>query len=167
MQRIITIISTILTTMNLQAQHPTIAADVHSHIVTKEYMDYLRANHADMEDGYPLPDWSAEEHLRFMDDAGIAWSVLTMPSPQPFFEDAQEAAKIIRSVNDEAWRTREKYPDRFRFCAAVPLPDVNLAIEESRLCARHAESRRYQTGDQQPRAISRRPCARTADASAQ
>lgn len=131
MQRIIIIISAILTTMNLQAQHPTIPADVHSHIVTKEYMDYLRANHADMEDGYPLPDWSAEEHLRFMDDAGIAWSVLTMPSPQPFFEDAHEAAKIIHSVNEVAWRTREKYPDRFKFCAAVPLPDVNLAIEEA------------------------------------
>ena len=101
MRRIITIISAILATMNLQAQRATIAADVHSHIVTKEYMDYLRANRADMEDGYPLPDWSAEEHLRFMDDAGIAWSVLTMPSPQPYFGDAHEAAKIIRSVNEE------------------------------------------------------------------
>ncbi len=104
MQRIITTILAILITMNLQARHPTGLADVHSHIVTKKYMDYLRANNADMEDGYPLPAWSAEEHLRFMNDAGIAWSVLTMPSPQPFFGDAREAAKVIRSVNEEAWR---------------------------------------------------------------
>ncbi len=69
MQRIITTILAILITMNLQAQHPTRPADVHSHIVTKEYMDYLRANNADMEDGYPLPAWSAEEHLGFMNDA--------------------------------------------------------------------------------------------------
>lgn len=117
--------------MSSKAQQQAAPADVHAHIVTKEYMDYLRANHAEMEDGYPLPAWSAEEHLRFMDEAGIAWSVLTMPSPQPYFGDAQEAAGVIRSVNEEAWRTREQYPDRFKFCAAVPLPDVNLAIEEA------------------------------------
>jgi len=117
--------------MNLQAQQPVAPADIHSHIVTKKYTDYLYANNADMEDGYPLPAWSAEEHLRFMDEAGIAWSVLTMPSPQPFFGNAQEAAKIIRSINEEAWRTREQYPDRFKFCAALPLPDVDLAIEEA------------------------------------
>lgn len=106
-------------------------ADVHSHIVTQEYMDYLRANNADMEDGYPLPSWSAEDHLQFMDNAGIEWSVLTMPSPQPYFGDAEEAARVIRSVNEEAYRTREKYPERFRFCAALPLPDVDMAIREA------------------------------------
>ncbi len=117
--------------MNLHAQQRIAPSDVHSHIVTKEYTDYLRAGKADMEDGYPLPEWSAKDHIRFMDDAGIAWSVITMPSPQPYFGDALESAKIIRFVNEEARLTREKYPNRFKFCASLPLPDVNLAIEEA------------------------------------
>lgn len=69
MQQIITTILAILITMNLQAQHPIRPADVHPHIETKKYMDYLRANNAEMKDGYPLPAWSTEEHLGFMNNA--------------------------------------------------------------------------------------------------
>lgn len=86
MQRIITILLTISTIMSSKAQQQAAPADVHAHIVTKEYMDYLRANHAEMEDGYPLPAWSAEEHLRFMDEAGIARPV-AMCRKEPMQED--------------------------------------------------------------------------------
>ena len=72
--------------MSSKAQQQAAPADVHTHIVTKEYMDYLRANHAEMEDGYPLPAWSAEEHLRFMDEAGIARPA-AMCRKEPMRED--------------------------------------------------------------------------------
>lgn len=43
--------------MNSFAQQ---VVDVHSHIVTIDYMNALKRHHAEMDDGYPLPEWSVE-----------------------------------------------------------------------------------------------------------
>ncbi len=110
------------------AQQPV---DVHSHIVTPEYLDALGRHGALMEDGYPLPSWSAEKHLQFMAQAGIDWSVLSMPSPHPYFGNVKESQKIIRSINEAAAKTKAKYPEKFKFCASLPLPDVESAIAEA------------------------------------
>lgn len=105
--------------------------DVHSHIVTNDYMQMLKKHGAEMEDGYPLPTWSVEKHLEFMEEAGIEMSVLTMPSPQPFFGDVEESSRCIRSINEESARVKAAYPDKFLFCASLPLPDVKAAIREA------------------------------------
>ena len=47
------------------------AIDIHSHIMTDEYLNYLSDNNALMEDGYPLPSWDEKSHLAFMDSTGI------------------------------------------------------------------------------------------------
>lgn len=62
----------------MTAQSTIPAIDVHSHVVTEEYLKYLGENNALMEDGYPLPSWDEESHLAFMDSAGIERSVLTL-----------------------------------------------------------------------------------------
>lgn len=105
--------------------------DVHSHIITEEYMQMLRKHGAELEDGYPLPQWSVEKHLAFMQEAGIDRAVLSMPSPQPYFDDAEESRLCIRSINEEAARARVQHPDKFLFCASLPLPDVQAAIREA------------------------------------
>lgn len=105
--------------------------DVHSHIVTDSYMQLLRQHGAELEDGYPLPEWSVEKHLAFMQEAGIDCAVLSMPSPQPYFGDAEESRRCIRSINEEAARAKAEYPGKFLFCASLPLPDVQVAIREA------------------------------------
>lgn len=105
--------------------------DVHSHIVTENYMQMLRQHSAELEDGYPLPEWSVKKHLAFMQEAGIDRAVLSMPSPQPYFENAEESRLCIRSINQEAARAKAEYPDKFLFCASLPLPNVDLAIREA------------------------------------
>ena len=45
--------------------------DLHSHAITKDYMDYIKANGAEMDEGFPLPSWDVEQHIAFMDKAGI------------------------------------------------------------------------------------------------
>lgn len=105
--------------------------DVHSHIVTDGYMQLLRQHGAELEDGYPLPEWSVEKHLAFMQEAGIDCAVLSMPSPQPYFGDAEESRRCIRSINEETARAKAEYPDKFLFCASLPLPDVEAAIREA------------------------------------
>ena len=55
-----------------------------------------------------------------------------MPAPQPFFGDAEASAAVCRSYNEECAALKARYPGRFMFCAALPLPDVPHALEEAR-----------------------------------
>lgn len=106
-------------------------ADVHSHNVLALYTDFLDSHDALLEEGFPIPAWSVEAHLRTMDEAGIAWSVLSMPAPQPYFGDVAESRRVIRAYNEATAAVSRRYPDRFKFCASLPLPDVDAAIEEA------------------------------------
>ena len=105
--------------------------DVHTHIIIPEYVEVLRAHGAELEETFPLPAWDAERHIAFMDSADIRTAVLTMPAPQPYYGDAEESAECIRRVNEVSARVKQDYPDRFKFCAALPLPDVDAAIREA------------------------------------
>lgn len=105
--------------------------DVHTHVIVPEYMELLRRHGAELEETFPLPRWSAERHLAFMDSASIRVAILTMPAPQPYYGDTEESATCIRQVNEIAAKVKRQHPDRFMFCAALPLPDVDAAIREA------------------------------------
>ena len=94
-------------------------------------MDFIKAHGAEMDEGFPIPGWNVEEHLAFMDQAGIETAVLTMPAPQPWFGDGAESAAFCRKYNEECAALKARYPGRFLFCAALPLPDVKRAVEEA------------------------------------
>ena len=100
--------------------------DVHSHIITPEFVSALDKEGRLLDEGFPLPKWDAEEQLKWMDEAGIQTSVLTLAAPQP------TSAKVVRVTNEAAAKLKREHPDRFMFCASLPLPDVNAAIEEAR-----------------------------------
>ena len=106
--------------------------DVHSHMIPESYLAAVKAHGMEMDEGFPIPAWSAEAHLKFMDEAGIQTSVLTLPAPQPYFEDGVQSAAICRTFNEEAAALKALYPGRFLFCAALPLPDVDRALEEAK-----------------------------------
>ena len=74
--------------------------DVHSHAITASYMDFVKAHGAEMDEGFPIPGWNVEDHLAFMDQAGIETAVLTMPAPQPWFGDATESAAFCRKYKE-------------------------------------------------------------------
>ena len=105
--------------------------DVHSHAITASYMEFIQTHGAEMNEGFPIPFWNVEEHLAFMDEAGIETSVLTMPAPQPWFGDGAESALLCRKYNEECAALKDQYPGRFLFCASLPLPDVERATEEA------------------------------------
>ena len=117
----------ILTTPLASAQ-----IDMHCHMIPDSYLEAIKAHGMEMDEGFPIPAWDAEEHLKFMDEAGIRTSVLTMPAPQPYFGDGAESAAVCRKFNEEAAALKVRYPGRFLFCAALPLPDVDKALEEAR-----------------------------------
>lgn len=111
--------------------HARQVVDVHSHNILPDYRQVLARHHAELEEGFPLPAWDVDSHLSFMDSAGIACTVLSMPAPQPSFGDSEECRQVIRACNEYGARLKAAYPDRFRFCAALPLPDVESAVAEA------------------------------------
>ena len=100
--------------------------DVHSHLITSEFVSALKQDGRLMDEGFPLPKYDVSQHLKWMDEAGIETSVLTLAAPQPFSKET------VRKTNEAAARIKKEYPGRFLFCAALPLPDVNAAIEEAK-----------------------------------
>ena len=44
--------------------------DVHSHIITPEFVSSLESEGRGMDEGFPLPKYDVENHLRWMDEAG-------------------------------------------------------------------------------------------------
>lgn len=127
MKRLLSIITLMSICISGSAQ-----IDVHCHMIPDSYLEAVKAHGMEMDEGFPIPSWNAEAHLEFMDEAGIKISVLTMPAPQPYFGDGAQSAAVCRKFNEEAAALKALHPGRFLFCAALPLPDVNLAIEEAR-----------------------------------
>lgn len=105
--------------------------DVHSHNILPDYRTVLARHHAELEEGFPLPAWDVDSHLAFMDSAGIECSVLTMPAPQPYFGDSDECSRVVRQYNEYGARLKSASPNRIRFCASLPLPDVDAAVAEA------------------------------------
>ena len=111
--------------------------DVHSHIITPEFLSALEGEGRLQDEGFPLPKYDAAAHLRWMDEAGVQTSVLTLAAPQPqphprplpCMEGSNYS--VIRKCNEAAARLKREHPGRFLFCAALPLPDVGAAIREA------------------------------------
>ena len=99
--------------------------DVHSHIITPEFISSLEQENRLMDEGFPLPKYDVNAHLKWMDEAGVQTSILTLAAPQP------SSASIIRQTNETAAKLKREHHGRFLFCAALPLPDVNAAIREA------------------------------------
>ncbi len=131
MKKCFALLIVLLPVLTMNGQNKIPAVDVHSHVVTDEYLKYLAENNALMEDGYPLPSWDEKFHLAFMDNAGIERSVLTLSSPQPWFGDKTKSREIIRSVNEKMAEAKRNNPDRFLWCAALPQTDIESSIDEA------------------------------------
>ena len=116
------VLSMTIATTTISAQG---VIDVHSHIITPEFVSSLENEGRLMDEGFPLPKYNVESHLKWMDEAGVETSVLTLAAPQP------TSADVVRQTNEAAALVRKEHPGRFKFCAALPLPDVNAAIREA------------------------------------
>ena len=57
--------------------------DFHTHPIPEAFRQALSDMNIDPieDDGFPLPEWTVDAHLNFMAQAGIDYSVLSLPSP--------------------------------------------------------------------------------------
>ncbi len=104
--------------------------DMHTHIIPECYRAALTEAGRIMEDGFPCPPWSAQQHIAFMDEMGIDMSVLSISSPHHMHALTDYEVALTRQINDEmAAISREN--DRFRFAACLPLPMVEESVAEA------------------------------------
>ena len=89
--------------------------DMHCHMIPDSYLEAVKAHKMEMDEGFPIPAWSVEAHLKFMEDAGIQTSVITMPAPQPYFGNPEESAAVCRKFNVEAASVKALYHGKFLF----------------------------------------------------
>ena len=115
--------------LNLNAHAEILSSkkiDFHAHAITPAYVNALEKLGIDAAkvEGFPLPKWSVEEHLQFMDAAGIDFTILSMATPHISDKFA------VRAINGEFAEICIAYPNRFGFVATLPLPNVESSIEE-------------------------------------
>lgn len=65
-----------------------------------------------------------------MDAADVQLAVLSIPPPGVGFSDADRAAAAARRVNDDLIDAAERFPDRLRVLATLPLPHTEEALAE-------------------------------------
>lgn len=108
--------------------------DVHSHALPQTYLDALAelgVNPVE-EDGFPTPTWSEESHLRFMEETGQEFCVLSISTPHIHRGDDDLATRHARAINDELAAVCHRHPDRLGFATTLPVPAVEASVEEAR-----------------------------------
>ncbi len=103
--------------------------DVHTHLVPPFWASELNTHGGDPS-GWGSPAWSPESVLQFMDDEGIAVSMLSLTAPGVEGWQGSERIDIVRRVNDYGADLTNKNPERFGYLATLPLPDVDAALAE-------------------------------------
>ena len=141
-----------MTTTTLQAQ-----IDLHSHIITPEYLAALERHNALMDEGFPIPSWDAGRHLDFMNRAGVTTAVLTMPAPRRERcglrrrGDVHQRLRAAQPRPRGSRRPREADAGRPRI-----LPPLRDARPES--FARHETRRRRRAAARHARRITMQSC---------
>ncbi|KAM7201055.1 hypothetical protein V8F20_005064 [Naviculisporaceae sp. PSN 640] len=103
--------------------------DVHAHAVPSFYRELVPTT-----GGFPTPNWSLEDQLKFMIENNVARSILSVSTPGSavVHGNAQYSAGLARILNEWLAELRRKFPKRFDFYAVIPLPYTEFAIKEAK-----------------------------------
>jgi 6-methylsalicylate decarboxylase len=106
--------------------------DLHAHYLAPAYLAALEARGITTLSSLPIPPWSPELALEFMDQHGIAFQMLSLSDPGvKFVADPAEALALAQTCNDYAAEVAAAHPDRFGALAHLPLDDVGVATAEA------------------------------------
>lgn len=106
--------------------------DMHCHFLNAPYLEMLKRHGAELEDGFPLPVFSMTGLQTLRERCAITYSLLSVSSPQPYFDDTQESQEICRSLNEDMAALQKSNHAGIGFMAVLPLPDVAAALTETR-----------------------------------
>ncbi|MDH5522177.1 MAG: amidohydrolase [Acidimicrobiia bacterium] len=119
--------------------------DLHVHYYTDDYVEAVRNSNRigtyRRGDGRLVATWRSgvaltvvdphpgpAQRLEMMDEVGIDMQVLSIPSPNAYFLDPEEADPFSRRINTEFAEIVRAHPDRFGALAMAPLQDPVRAM---------------------------------------
>jgi predicted TIM-barrel fold metal-dependent hydrolase len=104
--------------------------DVHHHVLPKFYRETLKkVSSITSMFGVMLPDWTVEAHLEVMDRNKVAAGIASIPAGI-YYESDAFARDLARQCNEFLANLRDGHPTRFGAFAALPVPDVDGALQE-------------------------------------
>jgi 6-methylsalicylate decarboxylase len=109
--------------------HMTRTIDVHHHILPDFFWRETNDAHNPV-GGIAPPPWDADLMLSFMDEAGIDIAVTSISTPGVHMGDDARARSLARRCNELSAKLVQAHPNRLGGFAALPLPDVNGALDE-------------------------------------
>ena len=98
--------------------------DVHHHIAPRFFQEAV-SNVAPEWEG-----WSPASALAEMDGAGVGTAVVSYTQPGVWLGDRERSRDLARRCNDYCADLVRRYPGRFGFFAALPLPDGDASLRE-------------------------------------
>lgn len=107
----------------------TFTIDVHHHILPDFFFRETNDAH-DPVGGIAPPRWDTDLMLSFMDDAGIDVAITSISTPGVHVGDDARARSLARRCNELSAELIQAQPTRLGGFAALPLPDVDGALEE-------------------------------------
>jgi len=106
--------------------------DFHSHFLPASYYEYLKNYEDECPDNFNTPEWSEEKHIKTMDSLGVAYSLISISSPNLSGADDTTEKDYARRINNEGASFVAKYPNRLGLIAELPLPNVANSLEEAK-----------------------------------
>lgn len=125
------------------------AVDVHTHMLTQEYLALLAEQGGPAYDvkpdragrpavhvwGAPLmtlyePMWDYVQRIAAMDAARVDVAIVSLTTPNAYFGDAETSLTAARMVNDSMAEQQNLRPDRIRWLASLPWQHEQLALTE-------------------------------------
>ena len=105
--------------------------DMHSHFLPPSYMEYLKKYEEKRPDNFDTPSWSETAHIKQMDTLGVAFSFISISTPNLSNSSDEIEKGYTRRINEEGAAFVANYPNRVALMAELPLPNIENAMEEA------------------------------------
>jgi 6-methylsalicylate decarboxylase len=103
--------------------------DVHHHILPDFFFRETNDTHNPV-GGIAPPPWNTDLMLSFMDEAGIDVAITSISTPGVHVGNDARARSLARRCNELSAELIQAHPKRLGGFAALPLPDIDGALEE-------------------------------------
>lgn len=122
--------------------------DVHTHMLSKGYVESLKAHggrysigtvrggaEAVHLDGAPFMTltpgmFDYPMRIRAMDEAGVDMAIVSLTCPNVFWGDAEISQQTAKLINDDMAAAQKQFPERIRWFATLPWQHAERAIDE-------------------------------------
>lgn len=108
--------------------------DAHAHYIAPAYREALTSNGTEKIGGIPVPPWTPELAIGFMDAHGIGRQVLSVSDPGVDFLPPDQAEQLAATCNDYLAEVIAEHPDRFSGLAVVSGASASTASREAVRC---------------------------------